>query len=247
MRVVELDTGHNDSLFPGLAITGEPGRAYDISPDGRKAVGGAQDREGKQRLWIAALDRQSPPRQIPGVEGQTPVFGKNGEVFFRSNETGPKHVYGVREDGTGLRKLSGMESGSIQGISPDRQWVLAGVRQDGQYTIMAFPVSGGSPVPVVSAAPSTVQHLGWSPDGKLIFFSETSQPTATHIVGRTYVVPLPKGQTFPTTPFTSQADLARQPGVRVIDAYDTAPGPTSDVYAFSRATVQRNLYRIPIP
>jgi hypothetical protein len=33
----------------------------------------------------------------------------------------------------------------------------------------------------------------------------------------------------------------------VIDAADVAPGPTSDVYAFSRQTMQRNLYQIPIP
>jgi hypothetical protein len=41
--------------------------------------------------------------------------------------------------------------------------------------------------------------------------------------------------------------MAKYPGVRVIDAADIAPGPTPDVYAFSKETTQRNLYRIPIP
>ena len=55
---------------------------------------------------------------------------------------------------------------------------------------------------------------------------------------------------FPTIPpggFHSESELAKLPGVRIIEAFDGAPGPTPEVYAFSRATVQRNLYRIPIP
>ena len=37
------------------------------------------------------------------------------------------------------------------------------------------------------------------------------------------------------------------PGARVIPLGNLAPGPTADIYAFTRASVQRNLYRIPIP
>ncbi len=44
----------------------------------------------------------------------------------------------------------------------------------------------------------------------------------------------------------SEADIARIPGVQVIEAADVAPGPRRNVYAFSRETAQRNLYRIPI-
>jgi hypothetical protein len=35
--------------------------------------------------------------------------------------------------------------------------------------------------------------------------------------------------------------------VRIIEAADVAPGPRPEVYAYSRETVQRNLYRIPLP
>jgi hypothetical protein len=37
------------------------------------------------------------------------------------------------------------------------------------------------------------------------------------------------------------------PGVRVIASTDVAPGRTADTYAFTRESVQRNLYRIPVP
>jgi arylamine N-acetyltransferase len=83
-------------------------------------------------------------------------------------------------------------------------------------------------------------RIRWSPDGALLFMTVSEQ---------TYVVPVPRGQPLPTTPptgFASPADMAALPGARVIDAADPAPGTTPDVYAFSRETVQRNLYRIPL-
>jgi hypothetical protein len=55
---------------------------------------------------------------------------------------------------------------------------------------------------------------------------------------------------FPVLPeegMVKTADLASLPGVKVIEGYDVAPGPRPDVYAFARATILRNLYRIPLP
>ena len=51
---------------------------------------------------------------------------------------------------------------------------------------------------------------------------------------------------IPPGGFQSEQDMAKYPGVRVIDAADIAPGPTIDVYAFSKETTQRNLFRIPL-
>ena len=68
--------------------------------------------------------------------------------------------------------------------------------------------------------------------------------------GRTYVIPVSPEQLFPPIPaggFHSEAEIARLPGVRVIDEADTFPGSTVGTYAFSHTTVQRNLYRVPLP
>jgi hypothetical protein len=46
--------------------------------------------------------------------------------------------------------------------------------------------------------------------------------------------------------FLSEGELAKFAGARVIPAGDVVPGPTADIYAFTRETVQRNLYRIPL-
>ena len=40
--------------------------------------------------------------------------------------------------------------------------------------------------------------------------------------------------------------MAKTPGARSYDVYDFAPGPVEGVYAFTRESVQRNLYRVPL-
>jgi hypothetical protein len=52
---------------------------------------------------------------------------------------------------------------------------------------------------------------------------------------------------IPAAGFRSEEELARLPGVQIIEAADVVPGLTPEVYAYSRETVRRNLYRIPLP
>jgi Tol biopolymer transport system component len=250
LHVVELDTGADEPLLPALAISGPLGLAYDISTNGLQMVAAANDQEGKTRLWLAALDRQSPPRQIPNLEGDMPAFSKGGEILFRAREGTYAHAYRVHADGTGLRKLSDLNIAWLGGISPDGQWVMAKVGSEDGSTIMALPVNGGSPVRIISASATSDQHLTWSPDGKLMFISAPSGYSSSSLTGRTYFLPVLPGRMLPQIPvggFQSEAEIAKVPGARVIEHYDVAPGPSPDVYAFSRGTVQRNLYRIPIP
>jgi hypothetical protein len=45
----------------------------------------------------------------------------------------------------------------------------------------------------------------------------------------------------------SDPEIVKLPGVRVIASTHVVPGRTADTYAFTRESVQRNLYRIPVP
>ena len=236
--IAQLDSRRNESLLPGFPVAD-----YDISLDGQQVLVQAPDREGKSRLWFAPLDRRSPPRQIPGVEGTRPIFGPLGEIIFRGWDGRAYYAYRVREDGTGLRKAIDQSFSIIEGLSPDGQWLVVGsLAQD---ATLAFPLAGGPPLPIF---PGSV-WLRWSTDRRLVFMS---LGTRGHVItqGTTYSVPLPPGRMLPEIPaggFRSEAEIARLPGVQVIDAFDAAPGPTPGVYAFSRETVQRNLYRVPLP
>jgi hypothetical protein len=57
------------------------------------------------------------------------------------------------------------------------------------------------------------------------------------------------GSMWPKMPlegFQSEADITKVPGSTLLSEFD-CPGPTPEVYAFARMTVQRNLFRVPLP
>jgi len=244
--VADLDSNQTEPLLPDFPMAGStdpeavwhPG--YDISADGRKLVFFSLDRGGKLRLWVAPLDHSSAPRQIPGVEGEQPLFGPNGEIFFRKVEGTSASLYSVREDGSVLRKASDRALIDLVIASPDHKWLVAGVPPEGPVLL---PASGGDPI---------VTHLHppiwpvWTGDGKSVFLSSVNASDS-----KTYVFGLSAGQILPANiegakDFLTEDELAKMRGVRIIQAGDVVPGPTAEIYAYTRASVQRNLYRIPI-
>ena len=69
-------------------------------------------------------------------------------------------------------------------------------------------------------------------------------------LGKVYVLPLAPGHLVPESivhGLPSEQEILKLPGARVIPSNDVAPGPTADIYAFTRESVQRNLYRVPVP
>jgi eukaryotic-like serine/threonine-protein kinase len=240
----DLDSGRNEPLFPGFAVTG-----YHLSDDGRRIVFSALDSGGKPHLWLASTDRRTPPQQIPNAEGEMPDFGPPGELLFHAYEGSSTFAFRIREDGTGRRKLAPQQISELSDVSPDRQWVIAVAAIPGDESnsgTQAFPIGGGAPILIFGE----ICMLRWQPGGKFLYLSIFTGMQSAGASGRTYVLPLPHGKILPNIPpggFRSEAEIAILPGARVIDAADVAPGPTPDVYAFSRQTVQRNLYRIPIP
>jgi hypothetical protein len=240
--IADLDTGLNERLLPGFSVgiggTASARSPFDVSPDGQSVVFETIDTGGKNRLWLAPLDRHSPPRQIPNIEGDAPLFDPNGDVLFRARDRDYGFAYRVRPDGTGLQKVHEHPVIDNLGVSPDGRWLAAYARPSKERAggTILLPIGGGTPVPVYGSG----LRIRWSRDGRLLFLT---------VSRRTYALPVPRGQPLPKMPpdgFASAADIAAVPGTRVIADEDPAPGPTSDVYAFSRETVQRNLYRIPL-
>jgi eukaryotic-like serine/threonine-protein kinase len=252
LRVVELDSGRNEALLPGFPVVGVPGRAYEISPDGREMVVTALDQEGKHRLWVAPLDHSSPPRQVPNVQGDDPMFGAGGEIFFRAMQGKSAFAFRVREDGTRLRKAIEQPVALLRGVSRDGQWLVVKLPGTEGSSTVAFPLRGGSPVHLTAAGGAVIGDIGvaWSPDGRRFIFPVPTSYREAVLGARTFILPVPPGRVFPQIPvsgFRSVEELMKLPGARVIPSYQVAPGPSAGVYAFTRATVQRNLYRIPLP
>jgi eukaryotic-like serine/threonine-protein kinase len=227
LRIADLESGRSEPMMRGLEVLD-----YDVSADGLQVVMWSTDSEGKSRLWLAPFDRRSPPVQIPNVEGVQPRFGPGGDILFRQGEV----VYRVQPDGTRLRKAFTEPVYLLWSVSPDGKWIVgwAPLPDNGPPAMQAFPLNGGSPVQIGGS----FTFLSWSLDGRSV------------LLGGSYLVPLPAGESLPRIPkggFHSGEEIARLPGAHRIDAGGVVPGPSADVYAFYRGTVQRNLYRIPIP
>jgi hypothetical protein len=243
--VSDLASDHADPLLPGFPIPVSADfdaawlSGYDITADGRQVVFYSPDKNGKLRLWLAPVDRRSPPRQIPGVEGQQPLFGPGGEIFFRKVEGNSAFLYSVREDGTTLRKVAEKPLVNLFDVYPNHKWILIGMSPDGE---VVFPATGGPPIFTHLHPPTWFR---WTGDLKYLFVAGSNEKT------KTFVLPLSPGQPLPASlanaaSFPSDSELAKMPGVRTIQVANVVPGPTVDVYAFTRETVQRNLYRIPL-
>ncbi len=241
LRLADLKSGQSEPLFRGIT-----GFDYDLSRDGQRIAMEIADTVGKPRIWTGPLDRSSPPRQIPGVEGTQPRFGPGGEVFFRlrddSHPQDARNVYRVRQDGTGLRKAFDQSVLILNAVSPDGRWVSAWapLPGNGPAAVQMFPLDGGPPVAIAAVASAAT----WASNGTAFSISGAFDPA------RSYIIPLHAGEVLPRVGeggFHSDEELARLPGVRPIDAPRLALGPSADVYAYYRGAVQRNLYRIPIP
>ena len=241
--VADLASGHNEPLLPGLSVT-----SYNLSRDGRRVVFSAVDADGKSHIWLASTDRRSPPRRLPNIEGDMPVFGFPGELVFHAIEGGGSFAFRVHEDGTGKQKLVSQQISELHSVSPDAQWLIAnGALTAGESDIsaMILPMTGGSSIKILNG----FCIAQWQPDSRFFYLSVLRGFQSAGAYGKTYVLPVSHGKMLPDIPaggFPSEAAVATLPGVRVIDSGDVAPGPAPNIYAFSRQTIHRNLYRVPL-
>ena len=101
--------------------------------------------------------------------------------------------------------------------------------------------------PLITKLPGATTRLAWSGDGRHLFVVRRA---AENGLDKAYVLPLPPGQLVPDSiihGLPSEQEILKLPGARVIPSSDVVPGPTADIYAFTRESLHRNLYRIPVP
>ena len=248
--VADLDSGHNEVALPGFSITD-----YAISADGKQAGFAAVDPDGKASVWLAPLDRRSSPRRLaPAIAEARPTFDSAGDLFFSAAEGKVNHVYRIKQDGTDLRKAIPDPIIFFAGVSPDAQWVLALAPVSGEEAtagLIAYPSGGGAQLRLCSRCITL-----WAPGGKFLYVrylswgaSGFAQQETQAPPPRTLVVPLANDKTFTELAGggLSQQQLAALPGVRVIDQPGVLPGPSLGIYAFTKQSVHRNLYGIPLP
>ncbi|MGH9386923.1 MAG: protein kinase domain-containing protein [Vicinamibacterales bacterium] len=236
--IADLETGQRQRLFPERQLL-----HYSLSADGQRIVFVAIDEQGHSPVWVGALNDVNAARQITTTNASIAFFGAPGEVLFGGAEDFA--IFRIKEAGGESQKVIPTPLMPL-GVSTDGQWIAV---QDPRAwgALIVYSARGASPVRLCDrcAPPWGTDpmpfYLGWSPDGKFLFWSFT---------GSTYAISLPAGRMLPEIPATgipSKEAVGTLPGARrIADEPHTFPGPQPSIYAFMKVTTQRNIYRVPV-
>jgi serine/threonine protein kinase/Tol biopolymer transport system component len=238
--VADLASGQAQRLLPEFQPV-----YYSLSRDGEQIafVDGPS-----QAVWLASLNAQTPPRRLTTLTAWHVFFGVPGELIVDGGEKGGAIlVHRIREDGTGLQTLLTTANIFPFSVSPDGRFIVA---QDTRAwnSLKAYPADNGAPTlvcPTCSPPQGTDPRppdMTWAPDGRYAYLK---------FDGSTYALPVPGGSSLPRIPasgFLSKEAVAAVPGARLVsDEANVFPGPDPSIYAFTKVTTQRNIYRVPVP
>jgi eukaryotic-like serine/threonine-protein kinase len=241
--VADVASGSTERLLPGFSLL-----AFDVSADGKKIAFCTQGKEGQAHLWIASLEHRFQPQQLPASTDRI-LFGPTGSLLFERSEGGLQFIFRMQDDGTQLGRLLSHSGLGLKAVSPDGQWVIVGAptaegsRLSGMF---AYPVKGGNPIRIC-----TFCDAAWSRDGRRFYLRLRTEGEGTG--GTVFAITLPSGRSLPEFPaggVDREQDLAGLPVAQRLELKDIPRisfSSDTSVYAFSRVTAHRNLFRIPLP
>jgi eukaryotic-like serine/threonine-protein kinase len=243
--LTELAGGKSTSLLPGYAVEGAlVPRNYAFSKDEKQIVFAMRDEKGLSHLWIAPAGRRSSPQRLDSQESEdSPFFLPSGDLIYRANRGGKNYLYTKKSDGTGEKRLVDEPILDVETLSPDGKWVIAarGNVNDEEHTyqVLAYPTGDGTPVVMCR----TLCWIDWDVSGTHTFFKFMSGRDTN-----SYFVATEPGRGVPKLPpggVLNAQELRAHCNVKVVPAeVESAVSP--DLYSYSRASIRRNLYRIPI-
>jgi hypothetical protein len=233
----EIESGRSEAVLRGGSIS-----AYDLSSDGKEVLFSTQVPGKAPQIWLAPLDRSSPPRLVTSSGGAWPVFGPDNQVLFLWSDGTANYLVRLGWEGSNRSKVLPVSVGNIDSVSPDRRWIAL---LSGKGMTVAVPTAGGEPRTIYRYSTPAVC---WSADGKFLYVGVRANSLTN--AGNTVAIPVPPGESLPDLPPSGILGLEEAkalPGARILDRWNIAPGPDPSVFAFTQTSVNRNLYRITLP
>jgi len=225
-----------------------------LSQDGQNVVFTSSGHDGGDGVWIADLDRRSPPRQLTRKNETRALFGAPGEIVYMGDDG---HLYRMRQDGSGSELVSPDPIVYLMTVSPDGRWaaVINPESGAGGGTSAEFrSLKGGKSFPIFNAkctlGPRSILAalpFNWTPDGKALFVNLNLFGGG---VRRTVVLPYRSDAPIETlwpNGLTTEKNVAANPGARILDDINTFPGADAAEYLVWKSSFQSNLYRVRIP
>jgi hypothetical protein len=242
----DLATGRTEPTLPGVLIN-----HYSISPDSRRVVY-TTDTPAPGGLWIADLDRRTPPRQLTH-RGERGFFGAHGQIIYQENNSLPTRVMCMGEDGSNVRQAIPTPILLLLSVSSDGRWATANIPAPdaGGTQLVAFDLITGKTTTVcrscsLGIGPGRIwlPPVQWSRDFRFMYFATR----AFERTERTAVIPLHGAPLAldADQPLTVEA-LRKKFGAHIINERDVYPGPDPANYVFTRYTAQTNIYRVVLP
>lgn len=247
---IDLSTNKRRRILPGASMA-----HYAVSDDGARIVFVRTD-AGNQGVWLAHVDGRGVPVQLSADSNTRAFFGPAGTVVFTARDGQARRLFRIREDGSGREAITADPFIGLMGVSADGRWAILWAVADERRQLVGYPLEGGQPVAICdncadseggpAARGRTPRALSWSTDGRFLYLRLQPPREPLYETGRTYVLPLPASGGLPPT-FKSEAEVASRPEVTIIAHGGIFPGPRPSLYAYTRATTHRNIYRISLP
>lgn len=224
-------------------LHGYPMENYSVSQDGKEVAFVMTDQSGRASLWIAPTSRRSSPVHLSSAAVEdSPFFLPDGDLVFRAIEGGSNFLYRMKTDGTGRRKVTPERILDFTAVSPDGRWLVAsspGSDEDHPVLFRSFAADGSAVVPLC------VRYcvFSWDTTGRSVYLSFPNQNRGSYSIPVIHELGLPK---MPSAGFAGIEDVPNAKTNAVIP-WLVESAVSQSVYAYSRISTRRNLYRVRLP
>ena len=163
-EVWSMEPDGSDKQF----VTGAGAVDPNVSPDGRKlSFKGAEGALFVQNMDGSGLVQVSPTVSVAyksdwAPDAQRLIFGDNSEPAPGE----PVNIWTVRPDGTDLRDLTnyaGPTRAWVGGYSPDGQWIVFRLEQDGLFTLYRMRPDGSDLHAILQSSTFVPRSIDWGP------------------------------------------------------------------------------------